>query len=50
MSQYRSTSLDEYDEAEVDDLLDAVTPDDIQEEAIGGLWLVHLQGSVCQHR
>ena len=45
MSQYRSTSLDEYDETEVDDLLDAVTPDDIQEEAIGGLWLVHLQGS-----
>jgi hypothetical protein len=45
MSQYRSTSLDEYDETEVDDLLDAVTPEDIQEEAIGGLWLVHLQGS-----
>lgn len=45
MSEYRSTSLDEYDESEADGLLDALTPDDLQAEAVGALWLVHLQGS-----
>jgi hypothetical protein len=45
IAQYRSTSLDGYDEAEADDILNSVSPEDLQEEAIGGLWLVYLQGS-----